>query len=97
MSRGESSNLTQGTTPLKGSTIRITPPSDTRESDRRARPFVRPAFGQSPGSSVLYKGLDATDAGAPDTATLALPGIFAGHGTVEGGTLQVTVVFKCKV
>jgi hypothetical protein len=29
---------------LKGSTIRITPPSDTRGSDRRARPFVRPAF-----------------------------------------------------
>jgi hypothetical protein len=30
---------------VKGSTIRITPPSDTRESDRPARPFVRPAFG----------------------------------------------------
>jgi hypothetical protein len=30
---------------LKGSTIRIIPPSDTRESDRPARPFVRPAFG----------------------------------------------------
>ena len=30
---------------VKGSTIRITPPSDTRESDRRARPFVRPPFG----------------------------------------------------
>jgi hypothetical protein len=30
---------------LTGSTMRITPPSDTRESDRRARPFVRPAFG----------------------------------------------------
>jgi hypothetical protein len=30
---------------LKGSTIRLTPPSDTRGSDRRARPFVRRAFG----------------------------------------------------
>jgi len=30
---------------VKGSTIRITPPSDTRGSDRRARPFVRPPFG----------------------------------------------------
>jgi hypothetical protein len=38
---------------LKGSTIRITPPSDTRGSDRRARPFVRPAFGESPGPAVF--------------------------------------------
>jgi len=29
---------------LKGSTIRITPPSDTRGSDRQARPFVLPAY-----------------------------------------------------
>ena len=38
---------------VKGSTIRITPPSDTRGSDRRARPFVRPAFGESPGPAVF--------------------------------------------
>src|ERR1035437_8656255 len=38
---------------LKGSTIRITPPSDTRGSDRRARPFVRPAFGESHGRAVF--------------------------------------------
>src|SRR5450759_3465099 len=38
---------------LKGSTIRITPPSDTRGSDRRARPFVRRAFGESPGPAVF--------------------------------------------
>jgi hypothetical protein len=31
----------------KGSTIRITPPGDTRGSDRRVRPVVRPAFGES--------------------------------------------------
>src|SRR5665811_1458617 len=33
---------------LKGSTIRITPPGDTRGSGRRARPFVRPALGSPP-------------------------------------------------
>jgi hypothetical protein len=33
---------------LKGSTIRITPPSDTRGSDRRARPFVRRHSGRPP-------------------------------------------------
>jgi hypothetical protein len=38
---------------VKGSTIRITPPSDTRGSDRRARPFVRPAFGESRGPAVF--------------------------------------------
>ena len=38
---------------LKGSTIRITPPSDTRGSDRRARPFVRPAFGSSSRPAVF--------------------------------------------
>ena len=33
---------------MKGSTTRITPPSDTRESDRRARPFVRSPLGSPP-------------------------------------------------
>jgi hypothetical protein len=38
---------------VKGSTIRITPPSDTRGSGPRARPFVRRALGESPGRAVF--------------------------------------------
>jgi hypothetical protein len=38
-------SVDEGDVGVKGSTIRITPPSDTRESDRRAQPFVRPSFG----------------------------------------------------
>jgi hypothetical protein len=38
---------------VKGSTIRITPPSDTGGSDRRARLFVRSSFGESPGPGVF--------------------------------------------
>src|SRR5450756_1685205 len=38
---------------LKGSIILITPPGDTRGSSRRARPFVRLAFGSSSGPAVF--------------------------------------------
>jgi hypothetical protein len=43
--RGETEAIEPGAGGLKGSTIRITPPSDTRESDRRGRHFVRPPVG----------------------------------------------------